>query len=390
MFFKEAQALQAYMQEIRRELHRQPEVGLDLPLTKSLVKGRLEDLGLEVKELGSSGLTALIKGDKEGNGSAKTLLLRADMDALPMQEETGLEFASTNENAHACGHDLHTAMLLGAARILVENKEQFSGTIKLMFQPAEEVFKGAKMMIAEGVLENPKVDAAFALHTELVEGPGSLMYMKGHMTTSCDNFKITIRGKGAHGAYPHTSIDPINAGVNIYQNFSELISRENPPQAVTTLTFGQFTAGSSSNVIPDSCIMQGTMRTYEPEVRAKLKRRMEEIIAGVAETTGTKIELDFFSGVPSLYSDPDLTQKFVEILEVNLPELNLIGGHQIMASEDMADVAERVPTSYMMLNCQVEGLAGLSHHNPKVQFAEEAMPFGCAAFATLAVKYLDG
>lgn len=384
--FERAQELFPEMQETRRQLHMHPEVGLDLPETKEFVKSKLEEIGVsEIKEYGTSGLSAMIEGDGEG----KTLLLRADMDALPMPEKTGLEFKSTIDGKfHGCGHDIHTSMLLGAAKLLMENREHFPGRIKLMFQPAEEIFKGAQMMIDEGILEQPKVDAAMALHTNLDEGVGSVAYDFGNMTTSSDNFKITITGKGGHGAYPHTAIDSINAAVNIYQSFGTLISRENPPTETTTLTFGELTAGESSNVIPQTAIMQGTLRTYNPDVREKLRNRMLEIVEGVAKTTGCEIDLDFFAGVPSVYSDPNFTQKIVDILNKDFSELDTLPDGKIMASEDMAEVSLKVPTAYMMLNCKVDG-NNFSHHNPKVLFDEEAMIYGSTLFATAAMGWLN-
>lgn len=383
--FERAHELFPEMQENRRHIHMYPEVGLDLPQTKKFVRSKLEEIGVsDIKEYGSSGLSAII----EGNGDGKTLLLRADMDALPMDEDSNLDYKSKNEGKfHGCGHDIHSAMLLGAAKIIMENKDNFPGRVKLMFQPAEEIFKGAKMMIKEGILENPKVDAAMALHTGLDEGVGSVAYNLGYMTTSCDNFKIDITGKGGHGAYPHTAIDPISATVNIYENFGKLISRENPPAETTTLTFGQLSSGSSSNIIPETAVMQGTMRTYSPEVREKLKNRMIEIVEGVAKTTGCKIELDFFSGVPSMYSNPELTKNFVEILNRDFDELKTISDVKIMASEDMAEVSTKVPTTYMMLNCKVDG-NDFSHHNPGVLFDEKALIYGATLFAKSAIGWL--
>lgn len=384
--FERAKELFPEMKENRRHIHMYPEIGLDLPETKKFVISKLEELGVsDIKEYGSSGLSAII----QGNGDGKTLLLRSDMDALPLDESNNLDYKSKNEGKfHGCGHDIHAATLLGAAKILMENKDKFSGRVKLMFQPAEEIFKGARMMINEGVLENPKVDAALAIHTGLDEGVGSVGYKLGYMTTSCDNFKINITGKGGHGAYPHTTIDPINAAVNIYENFGTLISRENPPADTTTLTFGQLSSGTSSNVIPETAVMQGTMRTYNPEVRENLKKRMIEIIEGVAITTGCKIELDFFAGVPSMYSNPELTQSLVDILNRDFSELKTIPDITIMASEDMAEVSIEVPTTYMMLNCKVEG-NNFSHHNPGVLFDEKVMIYGATLFAKSAIGYLN-
>lgn len=384
-YFKRAKELFPEMQKNRRHMHMYPEVGLDLPETKKFVKSKLEELGVsDIREYGSSGLSAII----EGKGEGKTLLLRADMDALPMEEDNDLEYKSKNKGKfHGCGHDLHTAMLLGAAKILMENKDEFPGRVKLMFQPAEEIFEGARMMIKEGILEDPKVDAAMALHTGVDEEVGSAGYSSGYMSTSSDNFKINITGKGGHGAYPHTTIDPINAAVNIYENFSRLISRENPPTDTTVLTFGQLSAGASSNIIPEQAIMQGTMRTYNPEVREKLKKRMVEMVEGVEKTTGAKVELDFFAGVPSLHIDPEFSQSIVEILNKDFPEFEIIPDSKIMASEDMAEVSIEVPTMYMMLNCKVGGNE-FSHHNPGIKFDEEGMTYGATVFATSAIGWL--
>lgn len=376
-----ANELKEYILATRRSLHQIPELGLSLPKTSAFVKAELEKLGLDVKRMGESGLTATIQGGFEG----KTLLLRADMDALPMKEASGLDFAAKGKCAHACGHDLHTAMLLAAAKILVEQKDMLHGNVKLMFQPAEEIFKGSKMMIENGILDG--VDAALAMHTELADKPGTIYYYKGYMTSSCDNFKIDIVGKGTHGAYPHMGVDPINAAVCIYQQFNQLVARDNPPTETTMLTFGQLSAGNSSNIVPETAVLQGTMRSFSPEVREKLKKRMLDIVEGVATLTNCSITLDFFSGVPSLYSDPNLTNQFIDIIKAQIPEINIVGDHRIMASEDMSDISVKVPTCYIMLDCKQEG-QNFAHHNPAVIFNEDAMPYGATIFASIAMEWL--
>ena len=371
--------------EKRRALHQIPEVGLDLPKTKAYVKGELEGLGLEVKEYGSSGLSTLIQGEK---GQGKCIMIRADMDALPMNEESGLPFASTGNTAHTCGHDLHYAIALTAAKVLLKEKANFKGTVKFMFQPAEEIFAGSRMMIENGLLENPKVDRAIALHTALDRETGSICYNEGYIATSSDNFKITIKGKGGHGAYPHTTIDPINVAVNIYTNFLELIARESPPQETNTLTFGMLSAGSNSNIIPEIAEMQGTLRSYNPEVRNKLKKRMLEIIEGLKISTKAEIDLDFFTGVPSLYSDPEFTKEIVGYIKNSDFDGELIPDTQVMASEDMALVAEKVPTAYFNVNCKLPG-NNFSHHNPGVNFDENMMPIGLGLMLTAVVNWLN-
>lgn len=380
--------LAAQMQDetikMRRDLHQMPELGLELEKTCDYVEARLKELGLDVKRYGNSGLSAVIDSGKDG----KCILLRADMDALPMAEDNDLSFKATNGYAHTCGHDTHTAMLLSAAKILIDNKDKFKGKVKLMFQSAEEIFKGSRFMIEHGILENPKVDAALAMHTSLDEEPGSFGYNLGYMTTSCDNFKITIVGKGSHGAYPHTAHDPIYAGVLLYTQFMELIAREKDPNKVATLTFGQFTAGSNSNIIPNEAVLQGTLRTYNPEVREYMKKRMADTVKAVEALTQTKVDVDYFSGVPSLYSDPELTEFFAETIKSEMSDLKAIKDSKIMASEDMACIAEKVKTTYLMLNMKVKGNEA-AHHNPKVIFNEDALKYGTSIFATCAMNYLN-
>lgn len=254
-----------------------------------------------------------------------------------------------------------------------------------MFQPAEEIFEGSKMMIENGVLDG--VDIALALHTNLTHEAGSISYYEGYMATSCDSFKVTIKGQGGHGGYPHTTKDPINAGVMIYQQFNQLISRDADPSKHTTLTFGQFSSGSNSNIIPDSAILQGTMRTYDPEIREKLLKRIGEIVDGVSKVTECEINLEYFASVPSLYSDPSLTKELVGYVKES-SDIEMISGERLMASEDMAFVSRKVPTVYFLLNSKIPG-NNYSHHNPKVDFSEDAMPIGVGLFVTSAINWLN-
>ncbi|WP_276877471.1 M20 metallopeptidase family protein, partial [Anaerococcus hydrogenalis] len=315
----------------------------------------------------------------------KCILVRADMDALPMKEESELPFSATGDKAHTCGHDLHAAIAISAAEMFIKEKKNFKGKVKIMFQPAEEIFAGSKMMIEEGVLDG--VDVALALHTNLTHEAGSISYYPGYMATSCDNFKVTIKGQGGHGGYPHTTKDPINAGVMIYQQFNQLISRDADPSKHTTLTFGQFSSGSNSNIIPDTAILQGTMRTYDPEIREKLLKRVDEIVEGVSKASECEVNLEYFASVPSLYSDPSLTKELVGYVEKS-SDIEMISGERLMASEDMAFVSRKVPTVYFLLNSKVPG-NDYSHHNPKVDFSEDAMPIGVGLFLTCAINWLN-
>lgn len=382
-YFKESEELKDELIKNRRHIHENPESGLELPQTKEYVMKYLKEIGACIKEVGKSGVQATIKGEK---GQGKRVLIRADMDALPMQEESGLDFSSKNKFvAHTCGHDLHTSIGLSTAKLISKNKKDFKGEVRFMFQPAEEIFEGSKMMIENGVLDG--VDIALALHTNLTHEAGSISYYEGYMATSCDSFKVTIKGQGGHGGYPHTTKDPINAGVMIYQQFNQLISRDADPSKHTTLTFGQFSSGSNSNIIPDSAILQGTMRTYDPEIREKLLKRIGEIVDGVSKVTECEINLEYFASVPSLYSDPSLTKELVGYVKES-SDIEMISGERLMASEDMAFVSRKVPTVYFLLNSKIPG-NNYSHHNPKVDFSEDAMPIGAGLFVTSAINWLN-
>lgn len=239
-------------------------------------------------QLCGHGVTATI-----GKGKP-VILLRADMDALPITELSGEEFTCTSGNMHACGHDIHTAMLLTAARMLKEDEDHLQGTVKLMFQNAEEVFKGANGMIEHGILDNPRPDAAMAYHMMIGKNQvGTYMYNAGAiMMNSVDEFKIIIHGKGTHGAYPHQGIDPINIGVHIHLALQELIAREANPQDICTLTIGKFNAGSAANIIPESAILQGTLRTNNVSTRENLLSRMKEVCHKIADTYRGTVEIN--------------------------------------------------------------------------------------------------
>lgn len=271
-YYKRANELKEDTIEIRRYLHKNAEVGSDLPNTVEYVMKQLKEYGIQ-PQLCGHGVTATI-----GKGKP-VILLRADMDALPITELSGEEFTCTSGNMHACGHDIHTAMLLTARRMLKEDEDHLHGTVKLMFQSAEEIFKGANDMIEHGILDHPRPDAAMAYHMMIGKNQvGTYMYNAGGiMMNSVDEFKITIHGKGTHGAYPHQGIDPINIGVHIHLALQELISREANPQDICTLTIGKFNAGSAANIIPESAILQGTLRTNNVSTRENLLSRMESM-----------------------------------------------------------------------------------------------------------------
>lgn len=370
----------------RRYFHQNAETGLDMPTAKAYVMNKLKEYGLIPKECGH-GVSATV-----GCGG-KVILLRADMDALPMPEESGEPFACTSGAAHACGHDFHAAMLLTAAKMLKENESNLKGTVKFMFQPAEETFEGSKDMMEHGILENPTVDAALAYHVSPGNMPvGLYMYNStGTMMFSVDGFKITVSGKGAHGAYPHNSIDPINIAVHVYLALEALIAREADPKAACVLTVGKFEAGTAANIIPDYAVLEGTIRSNDPTNRELLVRRMKEVADKTAQVYGGNASIEMISEVPPLICDPELTEEMVSYMQdMNLPNAQPYPGISASASEDFASIAEKVPSTFIYLSAGfTDNREVYPAHNPKVQFNEDVCPIGASCLAYCATQWLN-
>ena len=296
--YHEAEAIRETIIANRRYLHQIPELGLELPQTAAYVEEKLKEMGYEPKRIGSSGVVATI-----GKGNGKCFLIRADMDALPVVEDADIDFKSTNGNMHACGHDCHAAMLLGAAQLLKAHEDEIEGTVKLMFQPAEETMEGAKMMIEGGILENPHVDAAMGAHvfTSMPMPVGSVALMGAKMRMAgSDWFTIYITGKGCHGAMPNTGVDPLNVMSHIHIALQAINARELDPMDNLVLTVGQMHGGQTSNVIPNEAMMSGTIRTLKNETRATVKARMEAIVASIATAFGAEARVEWGAGCPVL------------------------------------------------------------------------------------------
>lgn len=382
--FNEAKAMKEEAVENRRYFHKTAEVGLDMPIAQEYVMNKLTEYGLEPKKCGH-GVTALL-----GQGSP-VLLLRADMDALPMEEMSGEEFACTSGHAHACGHDFHAAMLLGAAKLLKEREAELKGTVKFMFQPAEETFEGSHDMIENGILENPHADAALAFHVAPGKMlPGLFMYNAGGvMMNSVDGFRIDIKGKGGHGAYPNLSVDPLRIAAQIYSELESLIAREANPEKTCVLTIGQLHGGNAANIIPDSAFMEGTLRTNDKAEREKLVRRIRETAEGIASLCGGSASVTKLSDVPPLVCDRELTEKMAGYMN-ELGIAKPIPDMKANASEDFAVIAEKVPSVFMYLSAGFEDERGdYSAHNPKVRFNEDVLPIGAAGLAHCAVRWLQ-
>ena len=393
----EAKALEPQLQTWRRTLHRHPEVGFDLPQTKALVKQALTEMGYAPQDCGKAGVLALVGGKKPG----KTILLRGDMDALPIQEQSGEEFSSEIPGRmHGCGHDMHTAMMLGAAKLLKAHEDEIEGTVKLEFQPAEEIFQGSPDMIANGLLEDPKVDAAVMFHvlagmplpagTVLVPGGGITM-------ASCEQYHITVHGKGGHGSTPHACVDPITAAAHIHIALQEINSRELDPNAFGVLTTGCFKAGAASNVIPDTAEMFGTIRTTDPDNKTGelIRKRMTEIAQGVALAFRCTAEVEFSDYCPCMVVDKalaaDALTYMTDLLGAGAMDMTpLTGGKAGGGSEDFAFVSHEVPTVSMFISAgnSKDGYLYGQHH-PKVRFDDSILYEGSAAYSYFALRWLS-
>jgi len=393
---KLAKDLQPEIQANRRELHKHPELGLDMVFTKPFVKAKLEEMGYEPQDCGEGGLVALAGGKKPG----KCFLIRADMDALPVEEEADVEFRSQNPGKmHACGHDTHTAMLLGAAKLLKSMEDEIEGTVKLMFQPGEETLQGAVAMVEAGVLENPKVDAALMIHsmTGMPLPVGCMVVLDGGRgMASCDQYKITVKGKGGHGAMPNMTIDPITIAAHIHIALAELHSRELAPGTFGVVTSGMFHAGGAPNVIADTAVMEGTIRTGDPEVEEMLMRRVTEIAQNVAVAYRGEAVVEFVKHCPPMIADKEVADSTIKYMSELLgpasfpiskfaPDGKVSGG-----SEDFAFVSGKVPAAAMMFGTgnAKEGYLYPQHH-PKANFDDSALFQGSAAYAYAAVRWLE-
>lgn len=378
--YEEARAKLPDLVRHRRYFHQHAEGGTDLPLTLAYIKDVLKQYGVTYAEPTQGGLVVDL------GPTSPTFLIRADMDALPMQEDNDLPYASVTSFAHTCGHDLHTAMMLVAIGMVKAREGQLTTGIRFVFQPDEEGVSGAADLIAAGVLE-PSIQAAFALHASPTMEADHLFYKHGVLYSSSDTLEIDIRGQGGHGAAPHLARDPVYAGVQIYQACQGLISRERPPHQTVALSLCAFQAGQAFNVIPDSAHLSGTLRTYDPDLRKYLLDRLHTIIRHTAYACQCEATLEIPSETPSIYCDPDLQAHLLAGLGRELP------GHLLKEqawpfpwSEDFGLFGKHVPIVMMTLGAQSHG-SEASIHDPKVLFDEASMATGAAALAAAALHY---
>ncbi|MEW4411599.1 M20 family metallopeptidase [Clostridium sp. AN503] len=392
----EAKRINSELAGNRRYLHRHPELSLSLPVTKKYVIQKLREYGYEPKEYGESGVVVTV-GGKEG----KVFLLRGDMDALPIQEETGLPYASEHEGCmHACGHDCHTAMLLGAAKLLKEHEDEIEGTVKLLFQPGEEPLLGAKEMVNAGVLENPSVDAAMMLHTMIgTPIPDGMVgvFGGGPAYASSDWFKINVKGKGGHGAAPQLSVDPLAAVCAIYSGIQEIVAGHVNPAENCVMTIGEIHGGSTGNIIPDTAYMRGTIRTFNENTRNTLKESLVRMVENTAKARRCEAAVDFTNscGVAECSSQvsEDVLAFTQELLgNENAADLRTAFGgalRRLSGSEDFAAISEKVPSSIALLfmgNTQAGYKYG--NHHPKSRFNDDFLYVGAAVYANTAIEWL--
>jgi amidohydrolase len=368
----------------RRDLHRIPETGFNVVKTSAYVSEGLKELGLEVQTgIAQHGVVGLLRTGKPG----PTLMIRADMDALPIAEETGLAFASTHPGCmHACGHDAHMAMALSAAAVLNQLADRMKGNVKFIFQPAEEGPGGAEPMIAAGVMENPKVDYAIGCHLWAERPEGCIGVRPGRFMAAMDRFDLKIIGKAGHGAQPHLCVDALEVGTQVVAALQRIVSRHMDPIEPAVVTVGSFHAGTAFNIIPAEAVMSGTTRTFNDEIWRSWKTRIDRVVAGVCESMGAAYELKFSFGYPPTINDPNMSAVVRRCAIQVVGEDRVVVPDLTMGGEDMSFFLKRAPGCYYCIGVGREGAPPL--HNPKFDFNEELMLLGVETHCRVALDLL--
>jgi amidohydrolase len=373
---------------LRRTIHQWPELGFQEERTSALIADHLRGLGLEVRTgVAQTGVLGILRGSGEG----KTILLRADIDGLPIQEATSAPYASQHPGVmHACGHDGHTAILLAVASLLSEQRQHFTGTVKFAFQPAEELPPGgAQGMIAAGVLENPRVDAVFGLHLWNGLPIGTIGIDAGPIMASVDRFDVIIKGIGGHGAYPHTSVDPIVIGSQVVTALQSVVSREISPLAPVVVTVGKFQAGTAFNVIPSQAEISGTVRTVDAQIRQGMPARLERIIRGIATAMRAECKFTYDFGYPVTVNDTSKAMLARHIAAGIVGETNVRPAGMTMGAEDMSYFLQAVPGCYLRLGSGNPDKGFIhSHHSAFFDFDEAALPIGIELLTRLTLASL--
>jgi amidohydrolase len=370
---------------VRRQLHRRPELSLVEHETAAFVAAELGKLGLDDIRtgIGTTGVLGTLRGGKPG----PVTLLRADMDALPIRELVETEYRSEHEGVmHACGHDGHVAILLAAAGTLAERRAEVPGTLVFCFQPGEEGYAGNRLMIEDGALENPHVDRTFALHLFSGLDVGKIGVRDGAFFASADEYDLTIRGKGGHGAMPHLAVDPIVGGAYFVTLLQTIVSREIAPKDAAVFTVGKFEAGTTFNVIPDEAKMKGTVRSFDPEVRKSMPERMERILRGLGEAMRFEYELHYHWSYPPTVNDRETNDVVREVGGATLGADKVVEHDIVMWAEDMSFMQEQRPGAYFIVGARGGPETGFPHHNARFDIDERALEIGYRMMTALGLK----
>lgn len=385
---KEIEDLNNELIELRRDFHQYPELGFEEFRSQEVVMNYLEECGLKPEKITKTGVVALLKGKNPG----KTLLMRADMDALPVTEENDVAYKSKNVGKmHACGHDGHMAMLLVAAKVLSKNKDKINGNIKFVFQPNEED-AGAKFMVEDGILENPKVNAAVAIHLWSPIETGKISVSEGPVMGAMDSFKISIKGKGGHTAMPQEAIDPVIVAAQIIMGAQVIQTKQINALTPTLITFAKVNSGTASNIIPEEVVMEGTLRyLYKggPDSIERPRQRLEKIVKGLCETFDTSYEIEFTPSNFTVENEPKLTNQIKEIA------IDLVGNDNLvpyvtMAGEDFSEFGKDIPSTFYFVGMgNKEKETDYPHHHPRFNIDEDALGIGVEMHVRSALKYLS-
>jgi amidohydrolase len=389
-YLEEALQLRDYLVETRRQIHQHPELSFQEEQTAAFVAQELRHAGYEVEEsVGGFGVRAVLRGQEDG----RTIALRADMDALPIEEENDLPFRSQHPGVmHACGHDAHTAMLLTAAKAMQSRARPKAGNVVFLFQPAEEMPPGgAQAMIAAGVLDDPRVDAVFGLHQGVAFDTGKMAIVSGPRSASSDSFHITVLGKGGHAAMPHRTVDPIAVTGLLISALQQIVSRHITPMQPAVLTIGSVHGGTKENVIPDEVSLAGTVRTFDPAVRRDIPRRIDTIVKGITAAHGATYRFDYSLGYPVLVNDPEMAAVARCAAERVFGAANVVSSEPAMAAEDFSYYLQRAPGAFCSLGVGTPGSSDRpSSHSPRFQLNEAGLPYGVAFYLSLVDHYLNG
>jgi amidohydrolase len=387
-FLEEAKSIFEYARDLRRNFHRHPELGFKETRTAGIIARELNLHGYEVTTgIGETGVVGVLDSGQDG----AVVLLRFDMDALPIQEETGASYASTNPGVmHACGHDGHMAVGLTVARLLANQAEELKGTVKLMFQPAEEGLGGAEKMIDDGVLQKPEPDVSLALHLWNEKPVGWFGIPAGPLMAGSDIFTVRVKGRGGHGGLPEQTIDPVYAASQMVVALQSIVSRNVSPLETAVLSVTQIQAGETFNVIPSETIFKGTIRTFDEATRKKVLSRFEAVIEGVSQAMGCETEVQVERLTPAVVNDRVTAQRVIEASSETFKNVKIDMHAKTMVSEDMAFVMEKIPGCYFLVgSAHPEKGLNYGHHHPKFDFDESVLPIAAALMAASAVKLLN-